>query len=158
MIENCGSYTDAHPERQLQQNNLRNLMHAGAGKRTQSPFYTLKASRKRARTAANLLLKAYRKESIVGFRSIIVPSEIFYAFDAIPLCVESVSAMLTDAHLSSQMLNISEEHHYSRDICSFLRCTAGMAIENILPTPDFLICTSYSVSYTHLTLPTKRIV
>jgi len=129
------------PERQIQQENLRNLMHAG--KRIHSSVHAFKASHKKARLLGNLLLKAYRKESIVGFRSIILPSEIFYALDAIPLCVESFSAMLADAHLSSQMLNVSEEHHYSKDICSFLRCTAGMAIENILPTPDFLICTSY---------------
>lgn len=141
MLENCGSYTDMHPERQLQQNNLRTLMRAG--KRIHSPFHAFKASHKMSRLLGNLLLKTYRKESIVGFRSIIVPSEIYYALDAIPLCVESLSAMLTDAHLSSQMLDVSEKHHYSKDICSFLRCTAGMAIENILPTPDFLICTSY---------------
>jgi benzoyl-CoA reductase/2-hydroxyglutaryl-CoA dehydratase subunit BcrC/BadD/HgdB len=108
-----------------------------------SPFYTLKASHKRVQVIANLFRRAYRQDSKVVYRSVIMPTEIFFAMDLLPVCLETVCAMLASSNLSSRLLNIAEQHHYSRDICSFTRCTLGAAIEDYLPTPDFLACTSY---------------
>lgn len=107
------------------------------------PFYTLKASHKRLNVVANYFRKAYRQDSKVVFRSVIMPTEIFFAMDLIPVCVEMVSAMLASSNLAPRALNIAEQNHYSRDLCSFTRCALGAAIENYLPTPDFLACTSY---------------
>ena len=108
-----------------------------------SPFYTLRASHKRVNVIANFFRKAYREDSKVAFRSVIMPTEIFFAMDMVPVCLEAVSAMLAGSGLSPYALNVAEQHHYSRDICSFARCTLGAAIDNFLPTPDFLACTSY---------------
>lgn len=141
MIENCSSYTNMQPERQIQKNNLRNLLRAG--KRTQPPFYTLKASKKRTLLTAKLFRKAYEKDAIVAWRSPFVPTEIFYALDIIPLCIEAFSSMLADSLLSAKTLNSADGAFYPRDVCSFLRCAVGAAIEDYLPTPDFLVCTSH---------------
>lgn len=113
----------------------------GASKK--SPFYTLKASHKRAQVIANLFRKAYRQDSKVVYRSVIMPTEIFFAMDIVPVCLETVCAMLATSNLSVHSLNIAEQHHYSRDICSFSRCAVGAALDNYLPSPDFLACTSY---------------
>lgn len=113
------------------------------GRPKKSPFYTLKASHKRANVIANFFRKAYREDSKVAYRSVIMPTEIFFAFDFVPVCLESVCAMLAGSNLAPRALNIAEANHYSKDLCSFTRCTLGAAIENYLPTPDFLACTSY---------------
>ncbi len=108
-----------------------------------SPFYTLKATHKRLNTVANFFRKAYRKDTKVAYRSVIMPTEIFFAMDMVPICVEMVSAMLAGSAMGPRALNIAEENHYSRDICSFARCILGAAIEDYLPSPDFLASTSY---------------
>lgn len=107
------------------------------------PFYTLQATRKRMNIVANYFRKAYRQDSKVVYRSVIMPTEIFFAMDMVPVCVETVSAMLAGSNLSQYALNIAEQNHYSRDLCSFSRCALGAAIDNFLPAPDFLACTSY---------------
>lgn len=108
-----------------------------------SPFYTLRASHKRLNVVANFFRKAYRENSKVAFRSVIMPTEIFFAMDMVPVCLETVSAMLAGSNIGPRALNVAEQNHYSRDLCSFTRCTLGAAIEDYLPRPDFLACTSY---------------
>ena len=108
-----------------------------------SPFYTLGASHKRVKVVANFFRKAYRENSKVVYRSVIMPTEIFFAMDMVPICLEMVSAMLAASNIGPRAINVAEQNHYSRDLCSFTRCTLGAAIENYLPTPDFLACTSY---------------
>jgi benzoyl-CoA reductase/2-hydroxyglutaryl-CoA dehydratase subunit BcrC/BadD/HgdB len=63
--------------------------------------------------------------------------------DMVPVCPEAVSAILASSLLGPYVLNIAEENHYSRDVCSFTRCAVGAAIDNFLPTPDFLASMSY---------------
>jgi benzoyl-CoA reductase/2-hydroxyglutaryl-CoA dehydratase subunit BcrC/BadD/HgdB len=108
-----------------------------------SPFFTLKASQKRAQLITNLFLQAYDKNSRVAFRNVIMPTEIFYAMNIIPLCVETVCALFASSGISHTCLETAEHNEYSRDICSFTRCTLGAALEEYLPTPDLLACTSY---------------
>lgn len=130
-----------HPERQIQQNNLRRLMQSG--KKTQQPLCSLRASKKRVLLTARLFRKAYGEDAVVAWRSPFVPTEIFYAMDIIPLCIEAFSSMLAGSLLSAKTLNTADDAFYSKDVCSFLRCAVGAAIEDYLPTPDFLACTSY---------------
>lgn len=108
-----------------------------------SPFYTLRASHKRLNVIANFFRKAYRESSKVVYRSVIMPTEIFFAMDMVPVCLETVSAMLAGSNIGPRAINVAEQNNYSRDLCSFTRCALGAAIENYLPTPDFLACTSY---------------
>ncbi|MFH0925617.1 MAG: hypothetical protein V1872_08315 [bacterium] len=41
---------------------------------------------------------AYREDSIVAWRNLIMPTEIFYAMDVVPFCIEGVAAMFSDAN------------------------------------------------------------
>ncbi|MFH0925798.1 MAG: 2-hydroxyacyl-CoA dehydratase family protein [bacterium] len=131
-----------HPERIIQLENLKNLLKE-SGDRKRSPFYTLKATAKRVKLLAKLFRKAYREDTIVAWRNLIMPTEIFYAYDITPFCTESVAAMLAGNNLSSRFLDTASDNNYSVDCCSFLRCIMGAVIEDCLPTPDFLACTSY---------------
>ena len=133
--------SNMHPERQIQQENLRRFMKTG--KKIRSPSYTLKASKMRILQMAKLFRKAYEKEAVVAWRSPFVPTEIFYALDIIPLCIEAFSSMLAGSLLSAKTLDSADDAFYSRDVCSFLRCAVGAAREDYLPTPDFLVCTSH---------------
>lgn len=108
-----------------------------------SPYYTLRASRKRAVLTGKLFKKAYGKESLVVWRNSFVPSEIFYALDIIPFCAEGNCSMFANSGLASNPLNIAEENFYSRDTCSFLRCLVGTSSINCMPTPDLLVATSH---------------
>lgn len=128
-------------ERQAQREKLRQFLKEG--ERRQSPFYTLKASRERARLIANLFRKAYQKDSIVAWRNSFVPTEIFYALDIIPFAAEANCSMFASSKLSGRLLNLAEKNFYSTDTCSFLRCSLGATVEDYMPTPDFLVATTH---------------
>ncbi len=113
------------------------------GTRQESSSHSLNASQKRINVTAKFFKKSYREDTRVAYRSVIMPTEIFFAMDMVPVCPEAVSAILASSALGPYVLNIAEENHYSRDVCSFTRCAVGAAIDNFLPTPDFLASTSY---------------
>jgi benzoyl-CoA reductase/2-hydroxyglutaryl-CoA dehydratase subunit BcrC/BadD/HgdB len=113
------------------------------GTRQESSSCSLSASQKRINVTAKFFKKSYREDTRVAYRSVIMPTEIFFAMDMVPVCPEAVSAILASSLLGPYVLNIAEENHYSRDVCSFTRCAVGAAIDNFLPTPDFLASTSY---------------
>jgi benzoyl-CoA reductase/2-hydroxyglutaryl-CoA dehydratase subunit BcrC/BadD/HgdB len=113
------------------------------GRPKKSPFYKFKASHKRANVIANFFRKAYRGDSKVVYRSVIMPTEIFFAFDFVPICLETACAMLASSNISPYLLSLAEQNHYSQDLCSFTRCALGATIGDYLPTPDFLATTSY---------------
>ena len=113
------------------------------GTRQESSSGSLRASEQRINLTAKFFKKAYRENARVAYRSVIMPTEIFFAMDMVPVCPEAVSAMLASSALGPYVLNIAEQNHYSRDVCSFTRCTLGAALDNFLPTPDFLASTSY---------------
>ncbi|MFC1485245.1 2-hydroxyacyl-CoA dehydratase subunit D [bacterium] len=127
--------------REMQFENLRKFLKQG--KSQKSPYYTLKATSKRAKLLGKLLRRAYKPDSIVAWRNSFVPSEIFHALDIVPFFVEGFSSMLSGSGLSAPLLNKCEKENYSTDTCSFLRCGIGAAVEDILPSPNFVIATSH---------------
>ncbi len=128
--------------REAQLANLRTLIKKRDDQPQQAAFYTLNATKKRMGISARIFRKAYRPDSFVAWRTSFVPSEIFFPLDIVPFPAETVMAMFANSRLAADLLGIAEENHCSRDACSFLRGTIGASIANILPTPDFLICTS----------------
>jgi len=132
--------TEISLQREQQLNNLRALLKDA--EKEPSPFYTLQATKKRIGITARLFRKAYRKDSVVAWRTSFVPSEILFALGIVPFAVEGVISMFANSNLTAEILAKAEENYSSRDACSFLRGTYGAAIANYLPTPDFLICTS----------------
>ncbi len=120
--------------------NLHNLLKASI--KRESPFYTLESSRKRISLTANLFRKAYRNDQVIVWRNSFLPTELIFALGFIPFPPESVISMFANSGLGSKVLNIAEDNFHSRDTCSFLRGTYGAVVENCLPEPDFLTCTS----------------
>jgi benzoyl-CoA reductase/2-hydroxyglutaryl-CoA dehydratase subunit BcrC/BadD/HgdB len=109
-----------------------------------SPGYSpLKSSQARERAIFRLLMESFREGSSVVWKSTFVPSEIIYALGAIPLYVESFSAVASAVEICSPMLDASEQCGYSRDSCTFLRAVLGASHKDILPRPDALVSTSY---------------
>jgi benzoyl-CoA reductase/2-hydroxyglutaryl-CoA dehydratase subunit BcrC/BadD/HgdB len=133
------------PDKHGRRNQLKKLFSVikEHGAQQESAAYSLRASQKRVNLTAKFFKKSYREDAKVAYRSVIMPTEIFFAMDMVPVCPEAVSAMLASSALGPYVLNIAEQNHYSRDVCSFTRCTLGAAIDNFLPTPDFLASTSY---------------
>jgi benzoyl-CoA reductase/2-hydroxyglutaryl-CoA dehydratase subunit BcrC/BadD/HgdB len=126
--------------RNIQLANLRTLVKKARSR--QSTLYTLNATKKRTSISARLFRNAYQKNNFVAWRTSFVPSEILFPLGIIPFPAETVIAMFASSNIAAEILGIAEEKHCSRDICSFLRGTIGASAANILPTPDFLICTS----------------
>ncbi len=108
------------------------------------PNYSpLKSSQARERAIFRLLMESFREGSNVVWKSTFVPSEIIYSLGAIPLYIESFSAVASAMDICPSMLDASDKSGYSRDSCTFLRATLGASDKDILPTPDALISTSY---------------
>ena len=128
--------------REAQLANLRALIKKIDDQPQRSAFYTLNATKKRMSISARIFRKAYRPDSFVAWRTSFVPSEILFSLNIVPFPAETVMAMFASSRLAADLLGIAEENHCSRDACSFLRGTVGASIANVLPTPDFLICTS----------------
>lgn len=129
-------------QRVTQLENLRALIKRANSRSQQAAFYTLNATRKRMSISARIFRKAYRPESAVVWRTSFVPSEILFPMDVVPFPAETVISMFANSNLAVEILGSAENNNCSRDSCSFLRGTIGASIIDILPVPDFLICTS----------------
>ncbi len=111
--------------------------------RKQNDYEPLKGSRARERAMFKLLMESFRDKSTVIWKSTFVPSEIIYALDAIPLYIESFSAVTASMDLAPDMLQAADRDGFSKDSCTFLRGIMGAFIKDILPGPDALVSTSY---------------
>lgn len=106
-------------------------------------YSPLKGSRSRERAMYKLLMESFRDTSTVIWKSTFVPSEIIYALGAVPLYIESFSAIASAVDICPEMLDASERQGLSRDSCTFLRGVVGASMKDILPRPDALVSTSY---------------
>jgi benzoyl-CoA reductase/2-hydroxyglutaryl-CoA dehydratase subunit BcrC/BadD/HgdB len=125
-------------QRGVQYQNLLALLgdhHPGIG--TGAP--ALKASRMRSIVNCHRLAAAYKEQSRVAYVSEQFPTEIVFAFDAIPWNVESMAIMLAQAVDVDRIFEMTQERELSRDICSFLRGPYGMALADCYPSPDIAL-------------------
>lgn len=92
------------------------------------------------RTIANAggFQDAYLDDSRVMFVGNVVCSEIVTALDFVPFNGQVLSYFLAAAGAAGAFLDIAEKNHLSRDICPVVRCVLGAAVEDCLPTPDFI--------------------
>lgn len=109
----------------------------------QTQVSTSKATLSRAGVNSYYFQKAYKDDSQVVFVNNIMCTEVLFALDLVPFNVEMVSGLLSYSNVAPKFLNIAEQHHFGRDICSVSRCALGAAIENCLPSPDYITFTSY---------------
>ncbi len=100
----------------------------------------LKSTDKRTALIARQLLSAYNPNTVVAWRSFLVPSEILYAAGALPFTPEmSCSAVAQCQPAIRNAIQKAEENQYEPKLCSFLKTTIGGVHEGIMPTPDLVI-------------------
>ncbi len=71
------------------------------------------------------------------------PSEILYALDIIPICVESTATTLAGFGLSDEFLGIAEKNFHTPETCSILRCGVGAVIDKLFPQPSAVIAATH---------------
>jgi benzoyl-CoA reductase/2-hydroxyglutaryl-CoA dehydratase subunit BcrC/BadD/HgdB len=114
------------------------------------PWHELKASQKRGRLLSEQFLRCYNKSPAgeasyqrVVWRSLFMPTELFYAMNLMPFTVEMAAAQLAMSNLAIGRLETAEGNGFSQDLCSFIKTGAGAVLENIFPSPDIIITTSH---------------
>jgi benzoyl-CoA reductase/2-hydroxyglutaryl-CoA dehydratase subunit BcrC/BadD/HgdB len=108
----------------------------------QKPVSEMSASQKRSRAITDLFMKAYDPNSCVVWHSLFMPTEIFRAMDIIPFTSEMVAAGIAGAGISRVLVERGESYTQCMDSCSFATCSAGAMLEDLFPSPDFIVTTS----------------
>jgi len=113
-----------------------------ANKMRKSAF-RLKASQKVTDMLLDLNHKAIRGGGPHILTTIWAPSEILYALDLVPICVESTATALAGLGLSDEYLSIAEKNFHSAETCSVLRCGIGVVLDRLFPRPAAVIASSH---------------
>lgn len=72
--------------------------------------------------------------------SVIIPTEIFYAMDIVPMGLETVPiTMFATLNKQEEAFSTASGFGYKTEICSAHRCAAAATILDWLPRPDFVI-------------------
>ncbi len=100
---------------------------------------SLRSGRMRSIVNCHRLAEAYKEESKVAYVSEQFPTELVFAFDAIPWNIESMAIMLAQSVDVNRIFQLTQERELSRDICSFLRGPFGMMLAGGYPTPDIVL-------------------
>ena len=103
---------------------------------------SLKAARMRSIINSHRLVEAYREDSKVAYVSEQFPTELVFAFNAIPWNIESMAILLAPICGRGPIFQLTQERELSRDICSFLRGPCGMMLAECYPTPDIVLMNS----------------
>ncbi len=99
----------------------------------------LRAARMRSIVNSYRLAEAYKEQSRVVYVSEQFPTEIVFAFNAIPWNIESMAIMLAQSLDVNRIFQLTQEKELSRDICSFLRGPFGMMLADCYPRPDLVL-------------------
>jgi benzoyl-CoA reductase/2-hydroxyglutaryl-CoA dehydratase subunit BcrC/BadD/HgdB len=99
----------------------------------------LRAARMRSIVNSYRLAEAYKDQSRVVYVSEQFPTEIVFAFNAIPWNIESMAIMLAQSLDVNRIFQLTQEKELSRDICSFLRGPFGMMLADCYPRPDLVL-------------------
>lgn len=142
--------TDIFSERKQQLRNFFKVIEEVNNQaRTQSKEQTetrktgFQSALRQASVNADMFRRAYESEAKVCYIGNLMCPEIPFAMDMIPFNIEIISSLFATNNVAARFLDIGEQNHLSRDICSAVRCMEGAAIENCLPTPNFIAHTSY---------------
>jgi benzoyl-CoA reductase/2-hydroxyglutaryl-CoA dehydratase subunit BcrC/BadD/HgdB len=99
----------------------------------------LRASQARSILNCHRLAEAYKEQSRVAFVTEQFPTELTFAFDALPWNIESMSTMLAQSLDVNRIFQLTQEWSISRDLCSFLRGPYGMMLADCYPRPDVVL-------------------
>jgi benzoyl-CoA reductase/2-hydroxyglutaryl-CoA dehydratase subunit BcrC/BadD/HgdB len=105
-------------------------------------------SRLRATQKVRDMVLDLNHEAVKGHKPYILttiwsPSEILYALDIIPICVESTAVGLAGFGLSDEYLGIAEKNFHTPETCSILRCGVGAVIDKLFPQPSAVIAATH---------------
>lgn len=103
----------------------------------------LRATQKMTEMVLDLNREAVKGNKPYILTTIWAPSEILFALDIIPICVESTATSLAGFGLSDEFLGIAEKNFHSPETCSILRCGVGAVIDKLFPQPSAVIATSH---------------
>jgi predicted CoA-substrate-specific enzyme activase len=107
------------------------------------PARQLRATRQRRLLVGNQTLQAFDPRAVVGWRTFLVPSEVFYATGVVPFTPELVCAALSrNQDLIQRTIEHAEEAGYSLKQCSFLKTIVGGLGDGLLPAPNIVIGSS----------------
>jgi benzoyl-CoA reductase/2-hydroxyglutaryl-CoA dehydratase subunit BcrC/BadD/HgdB len=95
----------------------------------------LRATQKMTDMVLDLNHEAVKGDKPYVLTTIWAPSEILYALDIIPICMESTATTLADFGLSDEFLGIAEKNFHTPETCSILRCGVGAVIDKLFPQP-----------------------
>ena len=99
----------------------------------------LKASQKLMGMMLDISQKVIRGNKPHVLTTIWAPSEILYALDILPICVESTATGLASFGLGDEFLGIAEKNFHTPETCSILRCGVGAVIDRLFPQPAAMI-------------------
>lgn len=103
----------------------------------------LKATKKSTDMSLGFSIDALKGKKPLVLTTIWAPSEILYALDLLPICVDSSVAGLASYQLSDDYLAAAEKRFHSPETCSIVRCGVGAVNEKLFPRPAAVIATSH---------------
>ncbi len=103
----------------------------------------LRATQKMRDMVLDINHEAVKGEKPYVLTTIWAPSEILYALDIIPICVESTATSLAGFGLSDEFLGIAEKNFHTPETCSILRCGVGAVIDKLFPQPSAVIAATH---------------
>src|SRR3972149_4478860 len=86
------------------------------------------------------LKKAYSGSNRpVGYGSLFVPFEMFYALGITPFLPEVMAGFTAGLGLAPPTLKEASSNWYSQDLCTFHRSASGAAELDLFPRPDYIV-------------------
>lgn len=132
-----------HNEREEQLKKLLTLMDTSLRDRNQVAHrksVCLEATKRRREMTTRQLMEAYRPETVLAWRTFLIPTELCYATGVLPFTPEIACATLSRNQLAiAKAIERAEECQYDLKLCSFLKTMVGGGREDCLPTPDVIV-------------------
>jgi benzoyl-CoA reductase/2-hydroxyglutaryl-CoA dehydratase subunit BcrC/BadD/HgdB len=89
------------------------------------------------------ILEAKANDKMLVGHSVMFPVELLYAFDLVPLNLETLSGTQTIlTHSFSDTLSAAAQYGLAQEVCSTYRVLMGTVIRKTLPKPDFIVWSS----------------
>lgn len=89
----------------------------------------------------NFIRYAVESESFL-WTNMIMPTELFYAADLIPIHIELISGWLSTLNLSTRYIHNAHKHGFHANICSYYKAVIGALEESVFPPPKIAVFAS----------------
>ena len=99
----------------------------------------LRSTRSLITRRTTLLRESFKPEVNVMATSLLVPSELSWALNCVPLNLEMFSSLLAS---HSKIIDLSNKGSLTAPRCSFINSVKGALVENLIPKPDILVSSS----------------